>query len=232
MKNVLFILAAAVVLYSCGKSNNSNPTVSAFNIINAVNNSQGIIPNFGDSSIVYATHQQVPYASSYLFSPSTGTSPLTLVQATDTSHIFFSGNFKLIPGGIYSLFVSGDTLTGTDTLYSVDNIPYYPVTDSVIGIRFVNLSKASLPMSVNIQGTPTPIANNLTYRQLTAFQTLPAILSVGGSYTFEVRDAVSDSLLTTYTLNFSPLKSQTLVIAGQELVNATVPLNMFSVNNY
>jgi hypothetical protein len=132
---------------------------------------------------------------------------------------------------IYSLFIAGTT-TSLDTLFVQDNIPAYPQNDSVTGVRFVNLASGGNSITINVQGNPgQPLATAVAYKQITSFNQLPAAIPIT-DYTFEFRDAISDSVLTTYDLFFNPLHNQTLVISGQNIANATVPLGIFEVNNY
>jgi hypothetical protein len=88
---------------------------------------------------------------------------------------------------------------------------------------------------VNVQGSPAQkLVNNLAYMAITPFQTLPVNIANGfsPSIIFEVRDVASDTVLTTYTLNSTLFKNQTLVVSGQETAGAAVPVTVFPVNNF
>jgi hypothetical protein len=228
---ILVIVSGSILLISCGKTGLTASQVVSFNLINAQVGSLGIVPAFAASgTIVYNGASSVGYGSSFLYSTFSGKNPLTLAQVSDTTTPFFSGTFTLKLGGIYSLFVAGDVI-GSDTLFSIDNIPVYPFGgDSVTGVRLVNLSKGTNPISVDIAGTPnTPVTANVAYKDITAFQSYAAnTAAITTGYTFEFRDAISDSLLTTFALNIVPFKSQTLAFYG----NATVGFAVMSINNF
>lgn len=221
---------SVVALSSCAKSG-SNPTVSSFNVINAIPGSSSIVVNLWGSPFVYSAGPTVGYASSNLFSPPTGKTSLTLTQSSDSTQTIFSGSFDFKAGSIHSFFLSGSQAK-PDTLFVQDNIPSYPQTDSVTGVRFVNLASGGNPITIDVLGSAAPpLAMALAYKGITGFNQLTAVSPVT-DYTFEFRDAVSDSVLTTYDLFFTPLRNQTLVIAGQNVAGAAVPLSVFEVNNF
>ncbi len=109
-------------------------------------------------------------------------------------------------------------MTGADTLHidsllTPDVIPYYPYTgDSLTGIRFVNLSKWSNPISIDIQGSPNiELVSSLSYKVITTFQPLSANgAAQANGYNLEFRDEITDSVLATYSINIVLFESQTL----------------------
>lgn len=234
MKNHIYSLSLilfSTILFSCGKQNvNPSTNLASFNIINVATNSSGMVANFSDSASAFLTYYSIGYGSAYLYSPESGNRPLVLADLSDTAKPFLNTTYNLKLGGIYSLFVSGD-VSAPDTLMTQDMIPNYPFGgDSVTGVRFVNLSKGGNPISIDIAGIPnTSVNSSLAYRTITSFQSFPATsTATANGYTFEFRDAVSDSLLATFPLNIVAFKSQTLSFYG----NATVGLNVMSMNNY
>ena len=115
---------------------------------------------------------------------------------------------------------------------TLDVIPQLSATDSIIGLRFVNCSPGyAHPLSVNIQGSTTPLVSSLAYKQSSSFQTSPGS-SFNPVYNLEIRDAVTDSVLTTFSGSGQIFKSQTVVITGQAIPNAQAPITAFSVNNF
>lgn len=229
----------AIVL-SCHKSNSSITAPASLNIINAIPTSQPLIPVFGTTDIIqyFSNTIWIYYGGYYggvqLYSPVGGSNLLYVVQLTDTvptKEKLFSGTLDLAAGSIYSFFLSGDT-TKADTLLVQDHIPYY--SDSTVGVRFVNLSTGSQPISVNLVGNAASQTefSGLGYRQISSFKSYPATLNVGGLYTFEVRDQASGNLLYTYTWSYTVFRNNTLVISGSEDPASSTPLMVFAVNNY
>lgn len=237
---ITFIISVHLISFSCHKSSGGNVSPASVNIINAMATSQPIIPVFGTTGAIqyFSNAQTVSYTSSVLYSPLSGSNSLYIVQQTgtdtlltDTKRMMFNGSLNLTAGGIYSFFLAGDT-TKPDTLFVQDNIPYY--SDSSAGVRIVNLSPGSQPISVNIQGNlPSQMEfSGLTYKGISSFKKYPANSSIPGNYSFELRDQASGSLLATFTWNYALFKNNTVVIAGSEALGSSTPLQAFQINNF
>lgn len=196
------MLPVALVL-SCSKSK-ALPGSASLTIVNAAAGSQYMVTNFSgtDSLTWYAAARLLVYndTSNYnQFNGYSGKQPLAVYRYNDTlphSVPFFSGILNLPVGSIQTLFLAG-TLTNPDTLLTTDHPPYHPASDSSVGIRFVNLSPGSNPVSVNIQGNSNGSeVTSLAYKGVTVFKNYPAGAAVIG-YTFEFRDISTGVLLGT-----------------------------------
>jgi hypothetical protein len=106
-------------------------------------------------------------------------------------------------------------------------------SDSISGVRFINLSQGSKPISINLQGNLPAQAeiSGLAYKQVSVFKTYPDTNGIS-SYNFEIRDQASGNLLTTFSWNFTLFKNNTLVITGSEDPSIGTPVNVFPVNNF
>jgi len=228
----------AIALQSCKKEYNSVKTVSmtSITVVNAVINSDPVIADFNsfDSpSIFYNTSTQIGYPGFYEFSVVSGKTPTQIYQVSDTTTPLFKNTLNLSANKIYSLFLAGtaNVQTTIDTLLTIDKPPYHSDRDSTIGIRFVNLSQGSHDMSINLEGNPdgSEVAS-LSYKSITNFKTYAAT-SNNTQYTFDIKDAQSHDLLTTYTYNVTPFQNLTLVITGiNDGSNNTIAV--FQVNNF
>jgi hypothetical protein len=223
---------------ACHKSSTVVISPGSLNIINAIPTSQPVIPVLGTTQPVqyFASAQTVSYGNAQIYSPLNGPNILYIVQSTDTTEItpkfeMFSGTLTLTAGGIYSFFLTGDT-SAVDTFFVQDHIPVYP--DSSAGVRFVNLSPGSGPMSINLQGNPITQTefSNLGYKQISAFKAYSASSGAPGNYTFVVHDQASgDSVV--YSWSYSLYKNNTIVIAGSENPSSNdYPINAFQFNNF
>jgi len=239
MKSSLcYILLICLFWQSCIKSNNFTGT-SAFTIINAIPASNNLVTNFQGTGTgktptsfgLYITANQVGYGSALEFGNYNGITNLILVQTSDTILPLFAGTFNFKPGGIYTLFLTGTDTLHIDTLFSQDNVSYYPYNgDSLTGVRFVNLVTGSNPVSVDIQSSPDsiPVLPSLPYKALSAFQPFSANSNaMNTGYNFEFRDG-SGNVLASTRLNILPFKSQTLALYG----NASIGYNVMIINNY
>jgi hypothetical protein len=224
-----------ILLYSCKKEFSVvNPvSLSSVTVINATTGSGGIIPNFAKSPVQYFAYANVVgYGSFYEYSIPSGATPVSVWQKTDTIHVVFKGTFTLQSQGIYSLYLCGDNLTSPDTLFTHDILAYHSVTDSVAGVRFVNLSPGSNPVSVDIQGNANGSeVSSLAYKKITSFKIYTDTNenpNPSTGYIFEFRDQASGNLLATYTYNnIARFRNVTIVLYGDPGNQST-----FQVNNY
>jgi len=235
MKNsFLILLGMAIIAIGCKRESNiiNEMPITALTVINAVPDSNPLLTGFTFDSTVstyYPSVQQIGYGAFFEFSVPSGNSPIVIYQVSDTLKPFFKRIVNLQPHGIYSLFIAGDT-SNIDTLLTIDTPPYHSSTDSSVGIRFVNLLQGSSPISINIQGnTYASEVGSLAYKNITNFKNYAATSNTN-SYVFEVRDAKTDTLVTTYSYtSLDRFKNITVVLSG---VNSNNSLLTFKVNNY
>jgi hypothetical protein len=228
---LLPIICIFICFYSCKKSNSVTSAISSLNIVNAVIDipSVYIYFTFSDSNY-YLQQSPLSYASSAEYSAISGLRPLSVISSNDTVKPLYQTSLDLKAGGIYSLFLFGHGRQ-VDTLLVKDSLPLY--TDSLAGVRFVNLAPGSLPVSINLEGN-YPVSNelsNLAYRQISTFQTYSASSGVLG-YNFEIRDQASGNLLATFGWPLPLFRNSTLVITGLGDGLGGGALSIFAVNNF
>jgi hypothetical protein len=233
--NVIFIAGCYKIMPATGSA--------SLTIVNVIDSNTYLISDFEPQSqkgtetplVYFATANQIYYGNSYESGSYAGQFSLGLYQPSDTSSPLWSGTLNFSVGSIHTLFLSGDT-TALDTLLTTDIVPYYPYNDdSVAGIRFVNLSRGSGPMSVDIQGNPPTQYefSNLGYKAISSFKQYNANANAAANgYTFEIRDQVSGNLLATFSWTFTLFKNNTVVIFGSETPNTNTPIQAFQVNNF
>jgi hypothetical protein len=159
-----------------------------------------------------------------------GTNDLYVWPVGDSLHPYYVQNkFASADRECYSLFLCGDTLT-QDAVIIKENIPYR--TDSTAGIRFINLSPNSTPLNITLSTDPVGTAQvlNLAYKQYTEYRSYPGLYN--SAYTFQVRDGVTNNILTTFAFTASTLPrfaNVTLAIRGK--VGTTPALGVTRVNN-
>jgi hypothetical protein len=206
---VVFLLCFNIY---CKKSVPIQSSSASLIIVNAVAASNPLYTNFtgsGNAKIAgtlqfYATALKIGYGSYTNISSYSGPTSISISQTTDSLLPLFKGELNLAIGSIQTLFLMGDT-TAVDTLFSEDYLPYHSSTDSTFDIRFVNLSKGSNPVSIDIKGGSIGSeVVSLPYKGLSSFRNYGANSSAPSTYVFECRDAVTGVLLsnkTTYTIN-------------------------------
>lgn len=226
MKYLILFFAGIIGFTSCEKNDAGIPQLTSVNIINAVVNTTAIKVNPFGSAITYNSYtDSVKFGAFKLYSLHAGTeTPLTIVATTDTTKPLFTASLSINAGEYYALFLSGQ-YPQADTVWARDNFSNY--TDSLIGIRFINLSPNSNAVKINIKGNTTQNeVNSLGYKQLTDFKQYSAKIA-NPNYQFEVRDVATSALLASFTLSYTRFHNHTLVIKG--LAGVTTGANAFSV---
>ncbi|TCC91057.1 DUF4397 domain-containing protein [Pedobacter hiemivivus] len=199
----LFLL----VMISC-KKENSLPGTAAITIVNTVVGCEKLVTNFkGTEPIDYYLARILDYNScNYrnLFTSYSGKQRLALYNypdTTDKSKPLFDMTLNLPVGSIYSLFLTG-TVSTPDMLLLKETLPYYGQLDSLMGIRFVNLSPGSAALSVNLVGKSNGSETaTISFKSITDFKKYAVGVNIN-DYTFEFRDAVSGTLIADYTTSY------------------------------
>jgi hypothetical protein len=200
-------------------------------LFNAVPGSPQLVTNFTgtgtDSITFYKSALKLTYGSWAAINQVgaySGTQQLGIYQYPDTtrkSTPLYNLVLDLPIGSIHTLFLTG-TLTAPDTMFTTDVLPYHPFSDSSLGIRFVNLSAGSSPISVNIKNNAYGSeVSSLSYKGITGFKNYPAPYNVT-DYNFEFRDAASGTLLgnldvtgiNTLTANVRRFRNFTIAYMG------------------
>ena len=213
-KNLIYTIAGLLLmssLISCEKSDPVPPVSSSLTIVNAIPGAGQLVCNFNYNYTLqyYKTAQPIAsYASTttppyWEFAGYIGDIPLSVSQLTDTTHTVFKGVIHVDAGSVHSLFLTG-TLTTPDSVYTTDVVS--AITDSLVAVRFINLSTGSKPVNIDVLTAGVagaPIVSGLAYRAHTAF--MPFVVKKAtpatGNYVFEFRDAATNAVLTTYKLD-------------------------------
>jgi hypothetical protein len=200
MKHIITILTVCTVL-SCTKQQ-SFPGTASLTLVNAVPNSTpSLVTNFsGTDPITYSSALKLEYSKSALNLSYTGEQHLAIYKYPDTlahNTPLYNLALDLAPGTIYTLFLTG-TLSSPDTMFTIDTPPFHPLVDSTLGIRFVNLSSGSTPVSVNLVGRANGSeVSGLSYKNITGFTKYSATAAVS-KYTFEFRNAATGVLISSF----------------------------------
>lgn len=253
MKSFFITLITIAVLFSaCNKEEALKPYAS-INVVNAAVGAGSVKVNYfgrdinwlsfiGSTGIInYGTNQVLTVFNL------NNDYPFTIVPVLDTLKPVFKQKLQMEPTGMYTLFTTGAQDSYDAVLVKENNIAFR-FSDSAVAIRFINLSPNS--PAVNITLASTPAINEtaaLKYKQFTEFKKFADLKIVpAGSLTFQIRDAVSNEILTSYTLpatailpytsvttSLSRFKSITLAIKGLAgTVSGTNAYNVFPIAHY
>jgi len=146
-------------------------------------------------------------------------------------------------GEVNTLFLTG-TQSHPEHFVVNELPPYYAVKDSLVGLRFVNLSAGSGPVQVKISGqglNTAIISNNLAYKSITTYLPVPANSKIGDLFV-EFYDQASGTLLDTFTLTGvgdtlkdNPWRYRNYTLALKGLPNAANPddeQGIFKIDDY
>lgn len=207
-KLLLYYISGPLLLGLAACSKTTVPAGTAsLTLINAVVGSKPLVSNFSDRDSItyYYNAMQVLYN---VFNPLnqvnsySGIQHIRLYQYPDTgvkASPLYDLTLDLPVGSIHTLFLTG-TVSQPDSLFTTDMLPYHPVQDSSLSVRFVNLSPGSAPVSIDLAGQPNGSeAASLPYKGISSFIDYPANAATA-SYTFEFRDKTTGALLGTYTM--------------------------------
>lgn len=200
-----------IILASCSKEPPAAGSAS-LTIVNTVVGSRPLATNFnGTGPLNYYYNQAAvaklinnysgPYAMWQRFTEYSGKQPLGLYQYPDTlpgSQPLFNLLLDMPIGSIHTLFLTG-TVSAPDTIFTRDELPYYPATDSSMGIRFLNLSPGSAPIAINLAGQANGSeAGSLAFKGMSGFKNYKLSDGLFDEYVFEFRDAASGTLIAAF----------------------------------
>lgn len=222
-KYKIFILILG--LTACKKKNIADfPKSANITVINGLTDVPNIKVNPSGNSIKWSITPNVPYgnkASYYAFS---GAGTLSAVASTDTTKSLFSFPVTFKPK-IYTLYVFGTAVVPDYLLNEETDFPFIktdvttpPISDHVVSVRFVNLSKGSPGLQIKIKDIPTPEVTNLVYKGISGWKVY-ANVEASTNYVLEIRsDPSALTPLLSYTFQATAtnrFKSVALVLKGE-----------------
>jgi hypothetical protein len=225
LNQILLLMIVAIIISSCKKDEIKTPALTSLTVGNFKISGKAV--KLGSNATTVANNNTNGTQMALL----AGENNLYFWPVGDSLRPYFVQNkFITQDREVYSLFLCGDTLS-QDGILIKENIPYR--TDSTAGIRFINLSPNSTPLSITLSTSPTVNeVSNLAYKQYTEFRSYPGLYN--STYTFQIRDASTQSPLaprTTFSLTASTVPrfaNITVVIRG--MVAGTPALGTTRVN--
>jgi len=221
--HLLIMAMVAFLAGSCKKSTVAVSPLASLNITNVVVGGKAVKlnSNLVDSAAAY---------NFKAFGLNAGSTTSVYVYPTgDSTHPYFNNAMATSNGGVYSLFLAGNLATQVDTIFVRETIPVR--TDSSCGVRFAHLSYNSSPIVVTLSTSTTVNEFALSYKEISSFKTYPA-LSTNGTYTMQVRDAGTNTILATYALTSPRFFYCTLIWKGMKGGTGTSVPGVLRVNNY
>lgn len=234
MKKYLVIALAGFM--ACKKSTVETSPLASLNIVNATVGVSAAKVRFSGPNganyynLITAT---TAYGANTAFGVNANTNvPVTIINSPDSTKIIYQNTLNFSNGDLYTLYLAGQA-TAVDTILRKEtSLPSF--TDSSCGVRFINLSYNSNPITVTLSTAATTAITEFTglaYKTQSVFKTFPAGVA-NNTYTFQVRDAGSMALLGSYTLTVPRFFSCTLAWIGQTGGTGTAAVKVQRINNY
>ncbi|WP_293924390.1 hypothetical protein [Sphingobacterium sp. UBA6320] len=201
-------------LCSCKKDEGVGTVgIAKVNVINAVVDGGNFKANISKKTIPWGSIPDDKVLGGFSLSRlyTVPTDEPTFVQVSpiaDTTKLWFDQQKQLSAGKIYTLYLSGTSSNVKASFQEEVNFPKYilrdlshptPSTDSIVNIRFANLSPSGPQVDINIQGKSINEVNGLSYESFTAFKAYPA--TTGNDYIIlEIRKSSDKQLINTFYL--------------------------------
>lgn len=142
-----------------------------------------------------------------------GQSPVSLSNnAITPAASYYNQTITTVDAGNYTLFLGGASPLAVDPVLVTESYKNY--TDSLCGVRFINLSPNSNPISVNITGNANGSeVTSLVYKAYSSFKQYPA-KKINTTYSFQIKDGITGNLITSYTLTTPYFHNVTIMLIG------------------
>ena len=208
---ILYKIAPMLLLGSallCCSEDDNLPNAASLKVIHTAVDVAPVHVNYFGRSITFSNNPTLSYGSSNRFTLPVGEDrDIVFVSSEDTASQVHQQTVSFEAGGIGTLFLTGQG-SSIDGLFLNDEL--LSSTDSLAGVRFVNLSPDSQGIRFEAEGAGD--LSNLSFRDATAFLPLDAT-SDNASYAFEVKNAAGD-VLTTFSTTVPVFKNITLAVIG------------------
>lgn len=225
MKNIYLMISMGLCasIYSCKEAEKITPEAGTVNVINLVTDAGAIKGNFSGKSVAWSgIVPTAAFGTGKLYYPPVGNSNMVVVPALDTNSVLFNTS-RTIQSKVYTLYLTG-TKAAVDTMFREEvNFPFIatganipPLADSVVNVKFTNLSTGSPALKIKLSTGTTNEVDNLPYKGISSWKAYPA-KQASTLYIFQIRRVDTDALITTYSFSATAtnrFKNVALVIRG------------------
>lgn len=225
MKNIYLIMSLALCasIYSCKENEKATPEAGTVNVVNLVTDAGAIKGDFSGKNTLWSSI--IPtrtFGGGKFYYPPAGNPNMKVVPALDTNVVLFNAT-RSIRSTVYTLYLTG-TKAAVDTMFREEvNFPFIATganipspADSVVNVRFVNLSTGSPALKIKLATGTTNEVENLPYKVIGSWKAYPA-RTASTAYSFQIRRMDTDALITTYSFSATAtnrFKNVTLIIRG------------------
>lgn len=244
-----FLFLYGLILYSCQKDEHIKGELGVggmakINVINAVVTGGNAKVNVSPNKIYWKNvlDNQVlgGYTLGRLFIvPSDRSTVMQVAPVSDTTKIWYDNTSQLKSGKVYTLYLSGTPGDVKSLLHEETGFPKpiirdvikpTPTADSIVNIRFINLSTSISKVDIKLVDGENVI-DNLSYQQFTDFKTYP-VTTGHDYYRFEVRRSSDKQLVATYNFPAYYFRFKSVVIFMMGLYDPAYELPLAYTDRY
>ena len=197
----LYLALGLFLIAGCGDDDTENlrfPT--SLNVFHGANGAPAVHVDYFLDDIALSSNPPLSFGGNLqLTLPSNEERGIDFISAQDTTEQLLRETVRFAEGEIHSLFLSG--ADGDLEPVIIQDFPLSFAMDSIMGVRFVNLSPDSGTVTVTREGETAAIGGGLDFGSASGFNELGADREAG-IYTFEFRDDGGELLASTV---FDPL---------------------------
>lgn len=231
IKVACLLALCSVLLFSCQKDEPVGTIdIAKVNVIHGVVGAGGVKASLFSKEMGWSSipdNQAIGYGKGKLYVVSNGqVIQLKAAPVQDTARVWYNRKVNLKAGTMYTLYLSG-TPGDVDTLFHAETSRPRPIlrdpgrpvpaADSVVNIRFVNLSASGPAVDIHIMGQTTKEASGLGYQKFTDFKAYMA-KDYSDGLTLEIRNALTKEVIAYSWVDVSQwgnlFRTISLVIVG------------------
>ncbi len=212
--------------FSC-EENEETLFPASLKVVNGIPDAPGVHVNYFGRDIDYSNNSILTLGSSTrLTLLSNVANDLVVVPSSDTLSTIYQEVVNFQAGDVYTLFLTGQSENVEGLLLRDEPLV---TADSVIGVRFINLSPDSGEVRFELTGVEQEF-ETLSYREISSFESVMAT-SANVFYSVQVKDIGGNSLAGGFL--FAPMfKSLTLALVGFRDNNGINSLSVRQINSY
>jgi hypothetical protein len=255
MKKLFYLLPVFILLFivsGCKKEQNyTSGNTATVNVINGIVNKttlikmNGKINNSGmDAS--GGSQSRLYFGSNLFYFNEAKSTDFTVLDNADSS-VLVTKNIDFKKGGIYTMLLTGIAPNADAVLIDDSNIPQIDPSklpsdaDSIVYVRFINLSPDVQPIDIHMQGAASDEITGLAFKQASSFKAYPGKVTTHAgtlgysSIIFQFKQ--NGTVLKSYTLfvytPFDRFKNIALVLTGMKNPNSGQPgLSVVKMNYF
>jgi len=223
MKKIIYLaIFTSALLVSCKKEKLEKKTISSLTLVNACSDVPVLFAQIDENPGAY----QIGWYDFKIATIPEGNHRVMIYPESDNEKLAFQGNIDVHSGELFSLFVFGTQLHLENLL--LKERPFKIYEENKCGVRVINLSPGSEPVNINLVEAGNHIQfPELAYKQISDFKVYEA--SQDQVFTFEVRRASDNSLVTSIGTTLPLHQNVTFIINGTQADNN---INIYPFNHF